>query len=111
MQQGPIHQDWTPVVFNKKKTNVQNSFVPHPAGHKTFLKLDSDDIPKISYVTKEEAQSVIDARKARNLKQYELAKLLNMNVSVIKDFESQKLPSNKQLYSKILKALSVKLDK
>ena len=34
-----------------------------------------------------------------------------MNVSVIKDFESQKLPSNKQLYSKILKALSVKLDK
>lgn len=111
MQHGPIHQDWTPVILKKNSKNTSMPFIPNPAGHKAFLKLDSDDIPKISYVSKEEAQNVISARKAKNLKQEELAKLLNMNVSVIKDFESQKLQSNKQLYGKLLRALNVKIEK
>ena len=114
MQNGPVYQDWTPVVIHKnskKKSSQSSQSIQNPAGHKEFLKLDSDDIPKILYVTRDEANNVIQARKAKNLKQEDLAKLLNINISIIKDFESQKLKSNKQLYNRIMNVLGVKCDK
>lgn len=106
MQTGPVFQDWTPVVLTKNKPKKPTDF--NPAGNKQFKELDSDDIAKIVYVSKEEADNVIKARNAKNIKQSELAKMCNLDASIIRDFESQKLPSNKKLYNKLLSVLGVK---
>jgi ribosome-binding protein aMBF1 (putative translation factor) len=109
MNQGPIYQDWEPVVLKKTSGSKSQSSIANPAGHKKFVELNSDDVPKLTYVSKEEAQNIIQGRKAKDLKQEDLARMLNMNVAVIKDFENQKLIANKQLYSKMLKALGLKI--
>lgn len=112
MHNGPISQDWEPVVFKKNikpAGATANNF--RPPGSKKMDELNSDDIPKITYVTREEAQTIIEARMAKKLTQDGLAKLCNINVSIIKDFETQKMPSNKQLYSRLLKVLGIKIEK
>jgi ribosome-binding protein aMBF1 (putative translation factor) len=109
MNQGPIYQDWEPVVLKKTQSLKKQGSIANPAGHKKFVELNADEIPKLNYVSKEEAQTIIQGRKAKDLKQEDLARMLNINVSIIKDFENQKSVSNKQLYSKMLKALGLKI--
>jgi ribosome-binding protein aMBF1 (putative translation factor) len=107
MQSGPIHQDWEPVVF-KKKDKKQSSQQFNLPGTKKLRELEEDDVPKVQYVSKEQAQTIIEARNAKKITQNDLAKLCNLNVSIIKDFESQKVPFNKQLYSRLLNILGIK---
>lgn len=109
MSQGGIYQDWEPVVLKKSSSIKRQNTTANPAGHKKFIELNADEVPKLNYVSKEEAQNIIQGRKAKDLKQEDLARMLNINVAVIKDFENQKLLSNKQLYSKMLKALGLKV--
>lgn len=104
MSNGQIYQDWTPVVLTKPKKQTQQFNQP---GTKKLKELENDDIPKIQYVSREQAQNVIEARNIKKISQADLAKLCNLNVCIIKDFEAQKLPFNKQLYNKLLNKLGI----
>lgn len=101
------YQDWEPVVFNKTIKKSTNTF--NPAGTKEFIELNQDDIPKINYVSKEQSQVIIEARNLKKLTQKELAQLCNLDISIIKNYETQKCPFNKQIYNKILRVLNIKL--
>lgn len=99
-------QDWTPVVIHnkaKKKEVKQN-----PAGTKEFAKLNEDDIPKLDKITPEQCQALREARTAKGLSQVDLAKSLNINVAVIKDYENGTVAKfNKRFYNTIMRRLGV----
>lgn len=110
---GYEHQDWKPVVIRSsqkakkdKKTapNLQNA-----PGTREFLKLNDDDIPTLNKMTKDKATDMIQARNAKNMSQQDLAKRLNMPLSIIKEYENCNVKNfNKGIYKKIMNCLGAK---
>jgi ribosome-binding protein aMBF1 (putative translation factor) len=87
----PDHQDWDPVVFRKsdeekrKKKQTKQSQRPE--------KTDVTLIPAREFKIR-----MMQARLAQKLTQPQLARLLNMPVRIIKDWESGKsIPNNRQI--------------
>lgn len=107
---GYDHQDWTPVVIrssNASKNAKQG--VQNPSGTKEFKKLNEDDIPILNKMTKEQAIVLSQARTAKGISQKDLAKSLNIDVSIIKDYECGTVKNfNKRTYNNILAKLGVK---
>lgn len=116
------HQDWKTVVIgknvNKKPTELvhkqqssQNTATitsnQKPAW-KIEQQVDSDTGKPLTLVPTDVAKLIIAARTAQNLTQSQLAKKLNISDKEIKDIESCKAVQNKQLISRIKKALNVK---
>lgn len=105
------HQDWTPVVIRNsnaaKKAKEQKQ---NPAGTKDFFKLNEDDVPKLNKITPEQCQILREARNAKGITQNDLAKSLNINVSVIKEYEGGTIAKfNKTFYNSLLRRLGVKV--
>lgn len=101
------YQDWEPVVF--KKTTVQKQMnTPNQAGHKEYIKLLEDDIPKLNKITREYAQAIVDGRKALNITQKELAQKMCIKDNIIKEYENCSVVNfNLQFYKRILRALNI----
>ncbi len=99
-------QDWEEVVFKKNikdKKNIQNH-----AGHKEYIKLIEDDIPKLNKITREYSQAIIDGRKALNITQKDLAQKLCIKDNIIKEYENCSVVNfNLQFYKRILRALNI----
>lgn len=108
MQRGPVVQDWEPVVF-KKNISKDKPKTSNAPGTKKYNELDGDEIVAPTYVTQEQAQFLIEARNAKGLKQQELAKQCNIDVSIIRDIENRKAIFNKKMYSNLLRKLGVKI--
>lgn len=113
------HQDWNVVTFNKKNNvekNIQfkkkfvnnatiNSTTNRPAW-KIEKQIDSDNIGSLmQYVSKEDANIIIQGRILMKLSQKDLAYKLNMPIKNIQDIESLKAIENKLTLSKIKKFL------
>lgn len=107
------HQDWKPVVIrstqkakNEKKVvpNLQNA-----PGTREFKKLNEDDIPILNKMTNDKAKDMIQARNAQKMSQQDLAKKLNMPLSIIKEYENATVKNfNKGIYKKIMTSLGTK---
>jgi len=103
------HQDWEQVVIhstkNKKESAVKKQ---NAAGTKEFHMLNDDDIPVLDKITPTQSKNLQEARASKKIKQDELAKMLNMNVSVIKEYENGTVAKfNKRLYNNMMKRLGV----
>jgi ribosome-binding protein aMBF1 (putative translation factor) len=104
-------QDYTPVVIGsgkQKEAPRQNA-----AGTKQLAKLDSnEDICPPNKISAAQAQVLREARAAKSMQQKELAKQLNIDVSIIKDYENgSTLNFSKVFYNKLLRTLGVKPQK
>lgn len=118
------HQDWETVVFKKRqppKTEIQprNQTSSH---HHTSSKptqtisgkpawkieelADADSGKPVTYVSRQDAQKIIQGRVKAKLKQGELATRLNIPESEIKAIESCKAIENKKTISRILLELN-----
>lgn len=102
------YQDWEPVVLKNKSKEQKHQNVPNQPGHKEFVRLIEDDIPKLNKITREYAQAIIDGRKALNITQKELAQKLCIKDNIIKEYENCTVANfNLQFYKRLLKALNI----
>lgn len=69
---------------------------------------DTNEAQKHKTIDRELSQRIIKARCAKKLTQDALAKHLNINVSIIKEYETGKAIVNHQLLQKICRVLSIK---
>ena len=113
------HQDWKPVVFRKKidnkksskntkvvaRSNVKN----HTGLNKNTTVKDDDEIKKIKTVGLETGKQIQQARLAKKIKQKELAQRLNVQVSIIQQYENGKAKYNGAMLTRIGKVLGVRL--
>jgi ribosome-binding protein aMBF1 (putative translation factor) len=109
MNNNPInHQDWEPVVFNKKKSVEKKEFVQKPVGNKEFNRLLEEDIPKLNKISREYAQAIIDGRNALGITQKDLAHKMSVRENVIKEYENLSIANfNMGFYKKILRNLKI----
>jgi ribosome-binding protein aMBF1 (putative translation factor) len=70
---------------------------------------DEDEMPQVEKVGIETGKLIMQARLAKNLKQTDLAKQLNVLPDIIRNYENGSAPRNGALLNKIGKHLGVKL--
>lgn len=102
-------QDWTPVVIgNGKQHKVDTKSKQNPSGNKEFHRLNEDDIPKLDKITQTQSRIMREARNAKGLSQNDLAKSLNINVAIIRDYENGTVSKfNLKFYKSVLRKLGV----
>jgi ribosome-binding protein aMBF1 (putative translation factor) len=103
-------QDWKPVVIRSsqaaKQAKQAKEQKQNAAGTKEFFKLNEDDIPKLDKISSEQSKVLREARNAKGLSQTALAKSLNINVAIIKDYENGTVAKfNKTFYNSLLRKL------
>jgi ribosome-binding protein aMBF1 (putative translation factor) len=115
------HQDWEPVVFKKKNTEVQKeaqrrqsaqaaSATVSKTANKPAWKIEKQvdgDGPPVTYVSKDDANKIVQGRVAMKLSQKDLAQRLNMQFKDIQDIENGKAVENKAVLSKIKRFLHI----
>ena len=72
---------------------------------------DASEGQKHKTIDREISQQIIKARCAKKLTQDALAKQLNINVSIVKEYETGKAIVNNQILQKICRVLCIKLNK
>ena len=93
MNKVPDCQDWTPVVFKTKSTNIIT-----PQGRKpvtgsslenvgVYAAASDDDAKKTKYVAKSTSDAIRTARCEKKLTQKELAQKCNMDAAIISEIE------------------------
>lgn len=70
---------------------------------------DDDEIPQVEKVGMDTGKNIMQARLAKNLKQVDLARQLNVLPDIIRDYENGSAPRNGALLNRIGKILGVKL--
>lgn len=111
------HQDWTPVVFNKKsndkdkdknekKTTLSSSSLSNVGVYKAAS---DDEMKKTKYVSKNTSQAIMSARSEKKMTQKELAQKCNMDVSIINEIERGTCVYNPTHVNKIQSVLGVKI--
>lgn len=101
------HQDWEKVVFKKSETRISQK--QNPAGTKEFRVLDSEDPSAPKKIDNSTAMAIQQARQAKGLSRKELALALNIQASLIADYERGKAIHNRQVLGSIGRFLGVKL--
>jgi len=107
---GYDHQDWTPVVIRSSHmANIAKQSVQNLPGTKEFKKLNDDDIPILNKMTREQATALSQARVIKGLSQKDLAKALNIDISIVKKYECCNVENfNKKFYNRMLLFLGCK---
>ena len=108
------HQDWKPVVFNKKSAEKT---VPAttPATSSSFASVgiyaaaSDNDVKKTKYVSKNTSLAVSAARREKNMTQKELAQKCNFEVSIVSEIERGTCVYNATHVNKIQSVLGVKI--
>lgn len=95
------HQDWTPVVFHKKKE-------PHRPVSLPPKEIDLET-KRIKVYSKEMADAVMNARNAKKITRDQLAKMCNVVPAVIAGVENQKDVYNSTVANTICKVLGIKV--
>ncbi len=101
-------QNWEPIVL-KKKSAVKKSTIKKPVSTTTIQNslLDDSEHVTIKYVDKELSQEIIKARVAKGLKRTDLAKQLNLQESIIADYENGTAVHNGPIIAKIKRYLGL----
>ncbi len=68
---------------------------------------DDDEIPQVEKVGIDIGKQIMQARLAKNLKQTDLAKQLNITPDIIRDYENGSAPLNKSLLNQIKRKLGI----
>jgi len=98
-------QDWDEVKFVKKEKPKKN-LTQNAPGTKQFKKLEGDEMPpKLEKYTQEQVNDLMELRKIKNYTQQDLARYLNIDVSIIKAIENKTATYNKSLYTKLINTL------
>lgn len=105
------HQDWQTVVFNKKQEKtpgIQKNYtlVNNKPAWKIEKQVDDDTKKPLTYVSKADADYIIQTRIKLKKNQKQLAQELNIQLKDIQDIESCKALENKALISRIKKYLA-----
>jgi ribosome-binding protein aMBF1 (putative translation factor) len=112
------HQDWEPVVFNKKPAATKSVTASAKAGNSSSSSLASvgiyaaasdDDVKKTKYVSKNTSLAISLARREKKMTQKELAQKCNFEVSIISDVERGTCVYNATHVNKIQSVLGVKI--
>ena len=112
------HQDWTPVVFNKKshdnkqgceKEKEKSSSSSSLSNVGVYKAASDDDVKKTKYVSKSTSQAIMSARSEKKMTQQELAQKCNMDVSIINEIERGACVYNASHVNKIQSVLGVKI--
>lgn len=98
-------------VSQKKHASTTNKNVQSQSDINTRKLDDSNEPKKHKTIDRELSQQIIKARCARKLTQDALAKQLNINVSIIKEYETGKAIVNHQILQKICRVLCIKATK
>jgi ribosome-binding protein aMBF1 (putative translation factor) len=88
------------------KTSLNSNINASVSGKKIN---DEDELPQVEKVGIDIGKQIMQARLAKNLKQTDLAKKLNLTPDVIRDYENGNAPRNGQLLNRIGKELNIKL--
>lgn len=104
------HQDWNTVVWHKKEQPNKERQNKNPPGTAKFRALDGDEPPAPKKVSQDVRMAIQKARCAKKMTQKELANRLNLSASTINEYESGKAIPNRQILSRIGRALGVKLN-
>lgn len=108
------HQDWTPVVFNKKTHDGKDTGKPSSSSSSLsnvgiYKAASDDDAKKTKYVSKNTSQAIMSARSEKKMTQKELAQKCNMDVSIINEIERGACVYNATHVNKIQSVLGVKI--
>jgi putative transcription factor len=91
------------------KDSMINTHKHNPPGTARFRELDSENPPPPEKMKVSTQISIQKARQANKMTQRELAIKLNMQTSIINDYESGKAIPNRQILIKLGQILCVKL--
>lgn len=111
------HQDWTPVVFNKKsndkdkneKRTSSSSSSSSLSNVGVYKAASDDEMKKTKYVSKNTSQAIMSARSEKKMTQKELAQKCNMDVSIINEIERGTCVYNATHVNKIQSVLGIKI--
>ena len=98
-------QDWNPIVIKKNTSTTQKTHITY-----THSKPVDDDNLKIKYVTREQSQLVTNGRLAKKLTRKQLALSMQIQESVIADWENGKAIYSGPMYDRFKRTLGVKED-
>ena len=110
----PDCQDWTPVVFNKKRS-AESHTPSTPSSSSSLANVgiykaaSDDDVKKTKYVSKITSDAVRTARCGKSLTQKELARNCNMDVAIIAELERGGGVYNPAHVNKLQSVLGVKI--
>lgn len=107
---GAIFQDWEPVVIrNSSAAKEAKKHHQNPTGTKEREELEKPEVPKLDKITPEQCKVLREARNAKGLTQNDFAKSMNINSSIIRDYENGTVAKfNKTFYNNMLRRLGVK---
>jgi len=95
------------INYNKNTTKFENiKKEQNLPGTKTLKKLEEDEIYVLPKISLNDSKSIEQKRNKCNLSQKDLASMLNIPISVIKNIESGKENNNKGLINKIINFLN-----
>jgi ribosome-binding protein aMBF1 (putative translation factor) len=111
------HQDWEPVVFNKKpaaKTASATSATVTTTSSSlasvgVYAASSDDDVKKTKYISKNTSLAISVARCEKKMTQKELAQKCNFEVSIVSDIERGTCVYNATHVNKIQSVLGVKI--
>lgn len=105
-------QDWTPVVFNKKKTFTHQTHIdPNIVKLNKIDNIDDDQPLKHETVNDDIRKVIIKLRNQKRLSQKTLANNLNLKEDIIKSIEDGTHLKNNQLFGRIKRYLESLPDK
>jgi ribosome-binding protein aMBF1 (putative translation factor) len=103
------HQDWTPVIVNKRNIShdaeAKKRISQLEPTHLRELKADDAETYRNKLFDQEFIKNVIKKRLDRKFTQRDLAKMLNVDVSIVQRLEQGKLVYDHALKSKINRCL------
>ena len=111
------HQDWEPVVFNKKPaakpgpvtTSTVSTIPSSLASVGVYAAASDDDVKKTKYISKNTSLAVSAARCEKKMTQKELAQKCNFEVSIVSEIERGTCVYNATHVNKIQSVLGVKI--
>ena len=103
------HQDWEQYICKPKKNNNTNKNKEKRIIKEQKIEKNWWNELKHKKITKEFSQLLQKARLSRNLTQKQLANNLNIQVSIINDYECCRGNYNGQIIGKLKRYLSIKM--
>lgn len=114
------HQDWKPVIFNKKSTTTKKTTTVNKVSKSNVNSnnnfsgtgkkmIDDNEAKRIPTVGIEIGKQIQVARCAKKMTQKELAQKMNMQPTIVQLHENGKATKNNGLLAKFERVLGVKL--
>ena len=109
------HQDWEPVIFNKKSAAATTARAATVATSSSLASVgiyaaaSDDDLKKTKYISKNTSLAISVARCEKKMTQKELAQKCNFDVSIVSEIERGTCVYNATHVNKLQSVLGVKI--